>query len=395
MSKKAKKDFAPSIFANIDKAKSDVMAQKIEGIDIDELHSSPDNFFEVTDIEQFAETVKGQGGIKENLIVKGINEEEGGGYEIISGHRRTAAIRYLLEQGETISRLLPCYIANYEDDDEKRLNIVLMNVTSRIISDAEMWKSYETVNSVLQNKKKLGEKFGQIRVRLAEILNVSTGKVSMLENISHNASDEIKSAVSSGKMSIFAADKETKQGEKVANIGNFSEETTTPHTSTSFSEKQSSAKKNEKQGEKVANIGNFSEENTLPFAEQDEPSDGGLSDFQLDYLTEKNDDYGDNDDTITYAKEPKVEKIITPLPRTEHVENITLDVEKQEKNAIISVTLSVKQSNIAILKEKRATLQTLVDLYISNSQDDEKEILLRLKGFLDDIDEMEINEMSF
>jgi ParB family chromosome partitioning protein len=86
-------------------------------LDIDDLCPSVDNIFEVNNIEEFAETILGQGGIKENLIVK---EKNDGRYEIISGHRRTEAVKYLLEKEETISRYLPCLVQKYDDEDEKK-----------------------------------------------------------------------------------------------------------------------------------------------------------------------------------------------------------------------------------------------------------------------------------
>ena len=57
------------IFANLNAAVANTMSNDIKMIDIDELHSSEDNFFEIERIEEFAETILGQGGVKENLIV--------------------------------------------------------------------------------------------------------------------------------------------------------------------------------------------------------------------------------------------------------------------------------------------------------------------------------------
>ena len=59
-----------------------------------------------------AESILGQGGVLENLIVTPIGDDE---YEIISGHRRRAAVQYLIDQGENISHKLPCLVQNYDD----------------------------------------------------------------------------------------------------------------------------------------------------------------------------------------------------------------------------------------------------------------------------------------
>ena len=207
----AKKKLDPAIMGSMKKAVSDSFADNVKMIDIDNLLESPENFFEVSRIEEFAETILGQGGVKENLIVKPINESE---FEIISGHRRTAAVRFLLEKGENISRFLPCLVQNYDDEDVKILDIILMNVSARIITDAQLWKSYEIVNEILQKKKALGDKFGQVQKKLAEILGISTGQAAKLQNIDKRAIDEVKEALEKGDLSINTADKIAKLDKK-------------------------------------------------------------------------------------------------------------------------------------------------------------------------------------
>jgi len=205
----AKRNFDPKIVNSMKSAAADSFAENIKMIDIDDLHESPDNFFDVERINELAETIYEQGGVLENLIVKTL---ENGSYEVVSGHRRTAAIRQLIKDGKKVSRYLPCLIRNYSDDDEKSLDIILMNVTARIINDAQMWKSYEIINEVLQKKKKSGERFGQIQKKLAELLGISTGQTAKLQSIDKNAVDEVKEALENGVISINTADKISKLG---------------------------------------------------------------------------------------------------------------------------------------------------------------------------------------
>ena len=91
---------ASRMFENLSAIVQNTLTDSIKMIDIDELHESADNFFVVDRIEEFADTILGQGGVKDNLIVRPL---ETGGYEIISGHRRRAAVRLLLDylRGET------------------------------------------------------------------------------------------------------------------------------------------------------------------------------------------------------------------------------------------------------------------------------------------------------
>ena len=61
---------AKNMLANLNAIVANTLNESIQMIDIDELHSSPDNFFEVERIEEFADTILGQGGVKDNLVVR-------------------------------------------------------------------------------------------------------------------------------------------------------------------------------------------------------------------------------------------------------------------------------------------------------------------------------------
>ncbi len=294
---------AKMMFENLSAIVANTLTDSIKMIDIDELHNSDDNFFDINRIEEFAETIFGQGGVKDNLVVRPLDD---GGYEIISGHRRKAAVQYLLDNGENISRYLPCLVQNYDNNDDKMLDIVLMNVSSRQISDAEMWKSYEIVDRILKNKKSAGEKFGRVRETLAEYLGVSASQVSKMQNVDRNAIEPVKEAVSNGEISIYTADKiasleQEEQKEivksdlsnikpkdiarkndkkKVATNGNFSEDDMIEPDSESdevdFTENYS---KSNEETKKVATNGNFSEDDMIePDSESDE------DDFAESYL---------------------------------------------------------------------------------------------------------------
>ena len=201
---------AKMMLKNLGAIVANTLTDSIKMIDIDELHNSEDNFFDINRIEEFAETILGQGGVKDNLVVRPLDD---GGYEIISGHRRKAAVKYLLDNGENISRYLPCLVQSYDDNDDKLLDIVLLNVSSRQISDSEMWKSYEVVDRILQNKKSAGEKFGRVRDKLAECLGVSLAQVGKMKNIENNAILPVREAIGNGDISIATANEIAKLDE--------------------------------------------------------------------------------------------------------------------------------------------------------------------------------------
>ena len=195
---------AKTMLSNLAAIAQNTQSSNIRMIDIDDLHPSPDNFFEVRNIPEFADTILGQGGVKDNLLVTPL---ESGGYEIISGHRRTAAVRYLLDNGKAISRLLPCLVQSYDNGTDKQLDLILCNVATRQISDQELWRSYEELNSLLKERKEAGEKFGSIRDYLANLLHVSAAQVSKMQNVTHNAIEPVKEAVANV---IFQSTRRTK-----------------------------------------------------------------------------------------------------------------------------------------------------------------------------------------
>ena len=189
---------------------SNTLSDSIKMINISELHDSPDNFFEVSRIEERAEAILAQGGVKENLIVRPL---ESGGYEVISGHRRKAAVQYLIDKGENISQKLP-FLVQELDESDKMMNLIMMNVSQRVLSDAEMFESYKRLREIFEEKKALGEKFGRMRDRIAEILNVSSAQIGKIENINKNAVPQIVEAVEAGDISINTANEIARLKEK-------------------------------------------------------------------------------------------------------------------------------------------------------------------------------------
>ena len=187
--------------AMLNNIKANTANMDLKMIDIDELHESADNFFTVDRVEELAESILAQGQVKENLIVTPSDT----GYEIVSGHRRTAAVRYLLAKGENVARKLPCFVHRYNSEEDKLMDLIMMNVTQRQISDSDLYNSFLKLNEIFQNRKDKGEKFGKLREKIAEILNVSPAQVGKLQNVEKHAVPEIKEAVENGTISLSTA----------------------------------------------------------------------------------------------------------------------------------------------------------------------------------------------
>lgn len=189
---------------------ADTSNQDIRMINISELYDSADNFFSVENIFELAESILAQGRVKENLIVTPLSS---GGYEIVSGHRRKAAVRLLLDEGENISEMLPCLVVNYDDHNAKMIDLIMMNITQRKISDADLYTSFLALNKIFQEQKEKGIKFGKLREKIAESLNVSPAQIGKLQNIENHAVSELKEAVQNGNICISTANKIAKLDE--------------------------------------------------------------------------------------------------------------------------------------------------------------------------------------
>ena len=194
-----------SIATDIKSAASDSFKDNIKMIEIGKIKESMDNFYSLSDIEILAEDIERQG-LKHNLVVvEDSNEPDT--YYIKSGHRRFTAIKQLVREGKYSSKYVPCLVDGSKTKDENILDLIMLNATTRVMTDAELYKQYEVLKETLERLKADGMKVkGRIRDKVAEALNVSSAQVGKIENIKHNAVDEVKEAVKNGDMTIATAD---------------------------------------------------------------------------------------------------------------------------------------------------------------------------------------------
>lgn len=205
-----KKQFDNALFKDLNKTAADSFGSNIKMIDVNDIEPNSENFYSMTDIELLAEDIERQG-IKHNLVV---SPQESGKYIIISGHRRFAAFCLLWKEKRITSHYLPCYINPKKSDDETFQDLIMLNATTRVLSDSEILKQYECLKHIYDIKKSNGIKTGCIRERIAEILGVSNGQVAKLENINKNASPELKQAIENDEVSLSTANEIAKLDEE-------------------------------------------------------------------------------------------------------------------------------------------------------------------------------------
>ena len=201
-----KRSFDTAILKDIKSVAGDSFADNIKMLPVDQLHDNPENFYDLSDLDTLVEDIDRQG-LKTPLYV--VPDEDG--YLIISGHRRKAAVKEIIDGGKYGMDKLPCYIGIKKNETETMLDLIMLNATTRIISDAETVKQCEQLEEVFRQLEADGKKSqGRMREKIAAALNVSPAQVGKVENIRHNAIDEVKAAVNEGKMSISTANEVAK-----------------------------------------------------------------------------------------------------------------------------------------------------------------------------------------
>lgn len=194
-----------SIAADIKSAASDSFKDNIKMIEIDKIKKSIDNFYSLSDIDVLADDIERQG-LKHNLVVVE-DSNDLGTYFIKSGHRRFTAIQKLIKENRYNSKYVPCLVDGSKEKDENILDLIMLNATTRVMNDSELYKQHEVLKETLDRLKANGIKVkGRIREKLAEALNVSAAQIGKIENIKHNAVEEVKEAVANGDMTIATAD---------------------------------------------------------------------------------------------------------------------------------------------------------------------------------------------
>lgn len=194
-----------SIAADIKSVADSSFKDNIKMIEVEKLKPSLDNFFSLTEIDILADDIERQG-LKHNIVVTE-DKNDPGNFFIKSGHRRFKAICQLIEQSRYNSKYVPCFVDGSKSQSENLLDLIMLNATTRVMSDSELYNQYEVLKDTLDKLKEEGKKIkGRFREIAANYLNVSPAQVGKIENIKHNAVDEIKNAVEDGTMSITVAD---------------------------------------------------------------------------------------------------------------------------------------------------------------------------------------------
>lgn len=183
---------------------SDTGREQIEYIDVDLLDKDQNNFYQLSDLDALADNIATVG-LQQPIRVR---DGENGHVVIVSGHRRTAAIRKLVEEGRTDLREVPCIRERGEASPAlQKLRLIYANSATRDLSSAEISQQAEKVRELLYQLKEEGYEFpGRMRDHVAEACKISRSKLARLEKIQKGLASCYRDAWEAGTLPEDTAD---------------------------------------------------------------------------------------------------------------------------------------------------------------------------------------------
>ena len=212
------------IFQN-NKSNADVkkvqQKSKLQYIHYSELKPSEDEFYSLKqeDIEKLAYSILMCDGVKQPVTCRKTAPNE---YEIISGHKRHAAVKFLVQDGYSEYEKIPCIVENYANDNARHAELILTNFTQRERTSFEKMKEVEQLEQILKKMEESGEleriwkekneggeyhKLTTVELRqlIADVLGISKTQVANFKNISNNLSSSAMDKFENGELSVSAA----------------------------------------------------------------------------------------------------------------------------------------------------------------------------------------------
>lgn len=180
-----------SVLKNVPDSSTSDGRERIEYIGLDKLHDDPNNFYSLDGIEELSENIE-FAGLQQPVRVRR-DAEHSGEYIIVSGHRRTAAMRKIVEDGNKAFETVPCIVeADGGSEALRELRLIYANSDTRRMSSADISKQAERVEALLYQLKEEGVEFpGRMRDHVAEACKVSKSKLSRLKVIRDRLAPDI------------------------------------------------------------------------------------------------------------------------------------------------------------------------------------------------------------
>lgn len=177
---------------------------EIVNIKCSQIKTNDENFFEVANVDELAESIE-LIGLQQPLVVT----KSSNGYLLIAGHRRFAAIKSL--NWDTA----PCIISSQANSELETLALIQTNTQTRELTYAERVEAVKRTEQALKSLKEKGYKFsGRLRDKIAEITKESPSEIGKMQAIEKNLSSEGKEMLAGGELSTSVAYEMSKMPEE-------------------------------------------------------------------------------------------------------------------------------------------------------------------------------------
>lgn len=160
--------------------------EQIEYIPLNLIDEDPNNFYQLSDIDQLAANIE-LCGLQQPIRVRPIPDTDR--YMIVSGHRRCAALRILAADDPQRWHEVPCIIQRDSVSPAlQQLQLIFANSSTRTMTPAEVSEQAVQVEKLLyQLKEEEGYEFpGRMRDHVAQVVGTSKSKLARLKVIRDN-----------------------------------------------------------------------------------------------------------------------------------------------------------------------------------------------------------------
>lgn len=178
--------------------------EQIEYIRLDLIEEDPNNFYQLSGIEELAANIE-LCGLQQPVRVRAIPGSDR--YRIVSGHRRRKAVEALAQDDPERWGEIPCII---EADDAspalQQLRLIYANANTRTMTSAEVSEQAVQVEKLLYQLKEDGYEFpGRMRDHVAQAVGASKSKLARLKVIRDNLAAVWQPSWKSGDLSESVA----------------------------------------------------------------------------------------------------------------------------------------------------------------------------------------------
>ena len=184
----AKRNFdLSSLMETVSNLDTTAAAPSVQLIPLEDILDNKANFYRVdrAELKPLADSIAMDGLQQYPLVTP--HPDQPGKYLLLSGHRRCAALRLLVEDPENPRedlRQVPCTVRRYESPAMAELQLILANSTARVLTNAELAKQAERMELLLYQLREEGYEFpGRMRDQVAAACKVSAPKLARLKVI--------------------------------------------------------------------------------------------------------------------------------------------------------------------------------------------------------------------